>query len=287
MSRLTRRQFLAGTLATGAVYAAGGQPAGARAARTMTDQVPLGRTGIRVSRLAFGTGTKGWEQQSNQTRLGGEAFGRLLRHAYARGITYFDAADIYGTHRYLRQALKGFPRASYVLSSKCWYRTTQGIQADLDRFLREVGSDYLDMMHLHAVTDATWPTDLRPLMEVLETAKQQGRIRAHGLSIHSLEAMQAAAACDWVDVAVCRVNHVGEKMDASPDQVVPVVRHLHQAGKGVVAIKLLGEGTIAAQRQDSLRFVLGLGCVDSLVIGFESTAQVDDLVKLGNRILAG
>ncbi len=286
---LTRRQFLAGSLAAGAALGLPGllQAAKEPSLRTMTDQVPLGSTGIEASYLAFGTGTKGWQKVSNQTKLGGAAFGRLLRHAYERGITYFDCADIYGTHYYLRAALRNVPRERYVIQTKIWYRTHQDAQDRLDTFRRELGTEYLDIVHLHCVDQGTWPVDLRPMMDTLARAKQQGVIRAHGVSCHSLPAMQAAAASPWVDIAVCRFNHAGEKMDGKPDDIAALLRGMRAAGKGVTAIKILGEGTIADQRQQSLEYVLRAKAIDAMVIGFEKPEEIDDIIERGNRILAG
>lgn len=287
---ITRRQFLTGSVVAGAtLYVANASHAAgaARRPRSMVSRVSLGKTRLRPSYLAFGTGTKGWEKQSNQTRLGREPFIRLLQHAWDRGIRFFDCADIYGTHDYVREALRGKNRADYVLQSKTWWRTSKGIREDVDRFRRELGTDYIDLLHLHAVEAGTWPQDLRPAMEVLAKAKDEGAIRACGLSIHHFDALQAAATEPWVDVAVCRVNHTGQRMDAEPARVAPVLGQIRDAGKGVVAIKILAEGDIAAQREQSLRYVLGLDCVHAMVIGFESPQQVDEIIAIGNRILAG
>lgn len=285
--KLTRRQFLAGTLAgSAALYSPGLLARGSRPA-SMTDRVTLGHTGIRPSYLGFGTGTRGWDKQSNQTRLGGAAFVRMIRHALEQGISYFDAADIYGTHYLLRSALRGVPREQVVLETKIWYRTSKGARQDLDRFRRELGTDYIDMVHIHAVSDAPWGPPIREAMDALAAAKEQGIIRAHGMSIHSLEALQAAAASPWVDMVLARINHRGQNMDGAPEVVVPVLQQLRAAGKGVSGIKILAEGALAGERQQSLRYVLGLDCVQAMLIGFESTEQVDDILRLGNALLAG
>ena len=283
---MTRRQFLAGTLASGAaLYSSDLLADSGRRLRSLTDRVKLGNTGIKASYLGLGTGTKGWDKRSNQTKLGIVEFSRMIRHAYDTGINYFDVADLYGTHSYLRSALKGIPREKVVIETKIWYRTSEGAEKDIERFLKELGTDYIDVLLLHCVTEGTWPDDLRGMMDVLEAAKQKKIVRAHGLSIHKLAAMKAAAENPWVDVALCRVNHTGAKMDAPPSEVVPVLRKLHDAGKAVTGIKILGEGTIADKREESLRYVLGLDCVDAIVIGFESCEQIDDISAMGKRIL--
>ncbi len=282
--KLTRRQFIAGSIAAGAALSAGDLLAGPRI-KSLADRVELGKTGIKVSYLGFGTGTKGWKKQSNQTKLGTVEFARMIRHAFDHGINYFDCADIYGTHPYLRSSLKGIPRDQYVLESKFWYRDGQDISECLDRFRRELNTDYIDILLIHCVTGKTWQSDLRGVMDFLEEAKQKKLIRAHGISIHDLDTMKQAAEDPWVDTTLCRINPIGTAMDARPEEVLPVLKKLHAAGKAVTGMKILGEGRIADQREESLRFVLGLDCVDAIVIGFESKAQVDDILKLGKRAL--
>lgn len=285
--KITRRQFLAGTIAAGAaVYAPELLADPGRRLKSLTDRVKLGRTGIEVSHLGFGTGTRGWDKVSNQTKLGPVKFARMINHAYDQGVNYFDCADIYGTHQYLRASLRRIPRENYVLETKIWFRTTEGAQKDLDRFLGELNTDYIDILYIHCVTDATWATDLREIEDVLEAAKQKKIIRAHGISIHSLDVMKGAVENPWVDQCLCRINPFGTMMDGPAADVVPVLRKLHDAGKGVTGIKILGEGKIADKREESLRFVLGLDCVDAVVIGFESPDQVDEIIRMGNKALA-
>jgi len=283
--RLTRRQFLAGTVASGVAL---GSPKlfASPKLKSLTDQVKLGNTGIKASYLGFGTGTKGVGRESNQTRLGIVQFSRMINHAFDQGINYFDAADYYGTHEYLRSALKRIPREKYVLSSKIWYRTSKSAQEDLDRFLRELGTDYIDILFIHCVTEPSWAADLREMVEVLEAAKQKGIIRAHGISIHNLDVLKGVPDNPWVDICLARINPVGPFMDGRPDEVVPVLKKIHDAGKAVTGIKILGEGRIADQREKSMRYVLGLECVDSIVIGFESCDQINDILAIGRRILA-
>lgn len=254
--------------------------------KSLTDRVKLGKTGINVSYLGFGTGTKGTGRQSNQTRLGIVQFSRMINHAFDLGINYFDAADYYGTHEYLRSSLKRIPREKYVLSSKIWYRTSKSAQEDLDRFLRELGTDYLDVLFIHCVTEPTWATDLHEIADVLEAAKQKGIIRAHGISIHDIDVLKGVPDNPWVDICLARINPLGPFMDGKPDEIVSVLRKIHSAGKAVTGIKILGEGKIADQREKSLRYVLGLDCVDSIVIGFESCDQVDDILRIGRQVLS-
>ncbi len=286
-SKITRRQFITGTLATGAaLYSPALLADSGRKLSSMTQRVEIGRTGIEVSYLGLGTGTVGSNKQSNQTRLGTVKFARMIRHAYDSGVNYFDCADYYGSHQYLRASLKGIPRESYVIESKIWFRTSKDAQADLDRFLVELATDYIDILYLHCVTNTNWSTDLRPMQDVLESAKQRKVIRAHGISIHSLDVLKGAAENPWVDNVLARINPAGVNMDAKPAEVVPALRKLHAAGKGITGIKILGEGKIADRREESLRYVLGLDCVDAIVIGFESPAQIDEIISMGNKALA-
>lgn len=284
--KITRREFIAGTLATGAaLYSPALLADPGRKLRSMTQQVELGNTGIKASYLGLGTGTVGWNKQSNQTRLGTVKFAVMVRRALEMGVNYFDCADIYGSHQYLRAALRGVPRESYVIETKIWFHTARDAQADLDRFLKELNTDYIDIIYLHCVSDPKWTTDLRPMQDVLEAAKQRKIIRAHGISIHDLNVLKAAADSPWVDNVLARINPFGVKMDGKPEEVVPALQRLHAAGKGVTGMKILGEGKIADKREESLRYVLGLDCVDAVVIGFESSDQIAEIVRMGNKAL--
>ena len=284
---ITRRQFLAGSLATGtALYSSGLLADSGRKLRSMTDRVEIGHTGVKVSYLGLGTGTKGYDKASNQTRLGPIKFAHMINHAYDQGINYFDVADLYGSHQGLRAALRRIPREKYVVETKIWYRTSKDAKADLDRFLSELGTDYIDILYLHCITDQTWATDLKAMEDVLSEAKQKKIIRAHGISIHSLDVMKAAAANPWVDNVLTRINPTGVMMDAPAAEVVPVLQKLHAARKGVTGMKILGEGQIVDRREESLKFVLGLDCVDAIIIGFEAPAQIDEIIKMGNKALA-
>ncbi len=286
MDNISRRDFIRTTaVATGAFL--GGAKLGKAAdtaAKTHSspDLVPLGKTGIKVSRLAIGTGTVGFNKHSHQTRLGQKKFTELMRHAYERGIRFFDLADQYGSHPFFARALKdGIPREKIVINTKIWVGSSEeeGVNGALERFRKELGTDYIDMVHLHCMMDDAWPQRLKKWMDGLEDAKQRKVIRAHGVTCHSLGALKAAAKTPWVDYMQPRINHVGKRMDAPPDVVVPVLKQAHASGKGIGGMKILAEGDISDQREDSLKFVLGLDCVDTLVIGFESKEEIDDILK--------
>lgn len=278
---MDRRQFI-----ERAVGAAGlavmGMPATAaeRKVPRPTDRVELGKTGIKVSRIAVGTGTIGGGHQSNQTRLGQEAFTRLMRHAYESGINFFDCADSYGSMPFLKKALEGIPRDKIVIESKLSGRATrENAQSDLERFLKELEVDYIDSVLTHCATRSDWEERREGVLEVLSKAKEKGMIRAHGASWHGMEPLRSMTESSWIDVGLVRINHDGAKMDGPPAEVVPHVKQIHKGKKGVLGMKILGEGTIAEERDQSLRFVFGLGCVDSLVVGFEKPSEIDDLLK--------
>lgn len=256
--------------------------------------VPLGQTGLKPSRLCMGTGMRGGSRVSNQTRLGREKFQALLAAAYERGVRMFDLADLYGSHSYLIPALKGVDRKNFVIASKIWWNgggipEAERPEADviLARFLKEIQTDYLDILLLHCVSSPNWPTELRHYMDTLSKLKEKGLVRALGVSCHSLAALEAAATEPWADVVYTRINHTGASMDAAPEQVVPVLKKIHAAGKGVVGMKLIGEGRYRNSdelRDESVKFVLGLGCVDVLNVGFEKTTEIDDFATRVSKV---
>ncbi len=295
MSSLSRRDFLGhSAAAVGALAAAGHAAAAADAPRRLTsaaDQVELGRTGIKTSLLGMGTGSVGVKRSSNQVKLGEAGFAKLVRYAYDKGVTYIDAADQYGSHIYLRSALKGLPREKLFLQTKTRATTADQARADVERFREELGTDYLDTLLMHCMTKSSWPTDFRPVMDVLTEAKEKKKVRAIGVSCHGMDPLRAAVKCDWVEVELARINPVGVKarMDGPPEEVVPCLRSMHEQRKGILGMKILGEGTFKTkeERLASLKFVLGLGCVDAFVIGFENTQQIDEVFELIEAALRG
>ena len=244
-----------------------------------SDTVTLGHTGIQTSRLAMGTGTVGSGHHSHQTALGVEGLSRLLQNGYDNGLRFFDTADSYGSHPHVAEALKHVDRAKVTVLTKSWARSAPEMRADLDRFRKELGIDHLDIVLMHCLTEADWPTRYEPVMDVLSEAKQKGIIRAHGCSCHSIEALRAAARSPWVDLDLARVNPVGAFMDAQPDTVVSVLREMKNNGKAVIGMKILGQGTLRNRQDEALRSALGLGVLDAFTIGAESIAEQDDLVR--------
>jgi aryl-alcohol dehydrogenase-like predicted oxidoreductase len=250
--------------------------------------VTLGKTGIKTTLLGMGTGYSGYNRSSNITRAG--VAESLIKTAYEKGIRYFDCADSYGTHPFTKAALSGIPRENYVLGTKMWI-TEGGIPENekgfpevvIDRFRRELNTDYLDLVQLHCMTEGDWTVKYRRHMDELENLKAKKVIKAHGVSVHSFEALEAAAASPWVDVVHVRINPFGESMDKKDASlVVPVIEKFHMAGKGVIGMKLIGGGRLrddTAKIDESLRFVLGLGTVDLLIVGFEKPEHIDDYIR--------
>lgn len=242
------------------------------------DTVTLGRTGITTSRLAMGTGTVGVGHHSHQTALGIEGLSRLLQNGYDNGLHFFDAADSYGSHPHVADALKHVDRSKVTVLTKSWARTGPEMRADLDRFRKELGTDYLDIVLMHCLTEADWTTRFPGAMDVLSEAKQKGMIRAHGCSCHSIEALRAAAKSPWVEVDLVRINPIGSYMDGSPETVIPVIKEMRAAGKGIVGMKILGAGDLRHKQDDALRYALGLGLLDAFTIGAESINEQKDLM---------
>lgn len=247
--------------------------------------VKLGKTGLKTTILGIGTGFTGGNRSSNITRAG--VAESLIRQAYEKGIRFFDCADSYGTHPFAAAALKDFPRENYLLSSKIWVGKggipeTERPDADIvvERFRKELNTDYIDLVQLHCMTDAKWTDQYKKQMDILENLKAKKIIRAHGASVHSLEAMEACVENPWVDVVHVRVNPFGDSMDKKdPALVIPVIEKLHKAGKGVIGMKLIGNGKFrndSAKIDESLKFVLGLGTVDMIIVGFELPEQIDN-----------
>jgi 1-deoxyxylulose-5-phosphate synthase len=286
-AHLNRRDFMVKTAAatTAVLAAAPAVAAGARLAvpKGPTESVVLGQTGISVSLIGMGTGSIGSGQASNQTRLGVNGFTRVVRHALDHGIRFFDVADQYGSHVYLREALKGVPRDQYVIQTKTHATNVADARSHLERYRLELGVEYIDIVLLHCMQKRGWAGENQGSMEYLMKAKDEKIIRAHGTSCHGMDPLRSAAQNPFVEVDLARINPEGLSMDNTqkPDEVASVLEEMHNAGKGVVGMKILGEGKInTPERKDaSLRYVLGLGTVNAFIIGFQTTEQVDDILK--------
>ncbi|WP_263365693.1 aldo/keto reductase [Edaphobacter bradus] len=244
------------------------------------DEVTLGRTGIRTTRLAMGTGTIGFGGASNQTRLGMSTSTRLLLDGYhENGLRFFDTADSYGSHPNVAAAVKQLPRENVTILTKTDTRDPAGVRADLERFRRELGVETIDIVLIHCVTEADWTTRYQGVMDVLSEAKHKGVIRAHGVSCHSIEALRAAAASPWVEIDLVRLNPIGSHMDASPDTVIKVIKQMRADGKGIIGMKILGQGDMRDRPAEAIRYALGTGVLDAFTIGAESRREQDDLVQ--------
>jgi aryl-alcohol dehydrogenase-like predicted oxidoreductase len=298
--KLNRREFISRSIAagTGAIIMGNTTFAAASEKGSLKDPleiITLGKTGIKTTFLGMGTGFSGGNRSSNITRAG--VAESLIRQAYEKGIRFFDCADTYGTHPFTSAALKGIPREKYTLISKIWIDNgglpePERPDANLvvDRFRKELNSDYIDVVQIHCMTDGLWTDKQKKQMDILENLKVKNIIKAHGVSVHSLEAMEAAASSSWVDVIHVRINPYGEAMDKSdPKLVVPVIEKLHKSGKGVIGMKLIGNGTFREDSEKidtSLKYVLGLGTVDLITIGFEKPEQIDNYLARIRRAIA-
>jgi aryl-alcohol dehydrogenase-like predicted oxidoreductase len=291
---LNRREFLAQATATTAALAAAPSVLAAPAPRaslpkSATDKVTLGKSGITCSLVGMGTGSVGSGQASNQTRLGVEGFTKVVRHALDRGVCLFDVADQYGSHVYLREALKGVPRDKYVIQTKTHATKFADAKSHIERYRLELGVDYIDILLLHCMTNANWPNENRGSMDYLMRAKDDKIIRAHGTSCHGMDPLNTSAKNPFVEIDLARINPENIIMDGQkPDEVASRLEEMHIAGKGVIGMKIFGEGRMkeANRRDASLQYVLNLGSVNAFIIGFESTAQVDDALAATNRAIA-
>jgi 1-deoxyxylulose-5-phosphate synthase len=289
-SGMDRRQFFhrAGILVAGAIVAPWQDLVSAVPKGFTPDLVTLGRSGVKLTRLGFGTGTNSGKVQRD---LGREGFSRLYRYAYERGITYIDTADGYGTHPFVKQAIQGIPRERLFILSKMWWgpENIKNPMATLDRYRRELGVEYLDCLLIHCTMKPTWPEDLKPMMDAYAQAQERKIIRLKGMSCHGLPALRQAAKVPWADVQLARVNPQGHVVDAeSPDDpegnmdlVSRELKTMKAMGRGILGMKLIGNGDFK-KREDRVRamqFAVQCGFVDAMTIGFASTAEVDEALE--------
>jgi 1-deoxyxylulose-5-phosphate synthase len=293
MANVTRRVFLQTGIAAGTLAVSGGLPLGAQGGRA-TDLVTLGRSGVKVTRLAFGTGSFSGRLQRD---LGQEGFTRLVRHAYDRGIRFFETAESYGeTQKMLGVALKGLPRESYQFMSKVTTRDGIDPQQKLDELRRLANVEYFDIMLLHWQHTATWPADTARWQDAVLEAQSRKIVRCHGASVHGLPALRRVPGHKWLDVAMIRVNHTGKSMDAEDyatqdpgnvPEVVSKVQEVHKAGMGVISMKLAGEGTFDRDdRRKAMRFAFRNAGVDCVTVGYKSPAEIDEAIENLNLALA-
>lgn len=231
----------------------------------------------------MGSGTRGSGGASDQTRLG-SAFPRMLIESYDRGLTFFETADQYGAHQQVGAAARDIGRQKVVVMTKSHAQTRAEMEADLDRFLDELGTDYIDIVLLHNKQSATWTTECSGAMEYLADAKRRGVIRAHGVSCHTLSALELAAETEWVDVDLARINPFGLHMDADPKTVIPILERMKAAGKGVIGMKILGQGDAVNRIDQAVEHAVRLDALDAFTIGFTSPMQLDEVAEKISRI---
>jgi predicted aldo/keto reductase-like oxidoreductase len=290
---LKRRTFLGGALSGAGALAVGRMPeANAQSDTEKTTPIstdPVEKVAltdqIHCSRIGMGCGMKGWERESNLTRMEQPDAIALIRYCYDQGVRLFDMADLYGAHPVIAEALKDKPRDSYTLISKIWYRPNGLPEADrpdadvvIKRFLKECKTDYLDLVQIHCLNKADWTETYRDQMEIMEKCKEEGLIRGHGVSCHGNPALEKAAETPWVDALHVRINNKGVRMDGKTDVVVPKIEKAKANGKGVIGMKVIGEGAFGPEPEtmkQSIRFVTQLPCVDVMIVGFEAIHQVD------------
>jgi aryl-alcohol dehydrogenase-like predicted oxidoreductase len=250
------------------------------ATKAATDRITLGPKKIQLSRLAMGTGTHGSNGSSNQTRkLGYQGVAELFRAAYDQGVNFWDSADQYGSHTYLREALKTVPREKVVILTKSGSKTPEAMKADIDRFRRELGVDQIDIFLMHKMEAPDWNVQMKGCMDVISEAQDRGLIRSKGVSCHTLDALKTAAAEPWVEIDLARINPAQVAMDAPPSEVLKVLARMKAAGKGVIGMKILGQGALRNKVDESLQFALAQNQVDCFTIGSESRAEMEDLLK--------
>jgi predicted aldo/keto reductase-like oxidoreductase len=244
------------------------------------DVVALGPAKVKLSRLAMGTGTRGGRASSNQTRqLGIDGLSDLFWYGYDNGLTFWDSADSYGSHPHVRHALSKVKREKVTIMTKTRARTADEMKTDLERFRKEINTDYLDIVLLHARTSPRWDEEARGAMDVLSEAKEKGLVRTHGISCHSIEALRVAARHPWVEVDLARLNPIGSHMDADPATVVSVLKEMKANGKGIIGMKILGEGDLRNRVDEALRFALAQDVLDCFTIGSENRNELADLIK--------
>ena len=294
MAHYSRRDFLKTGLAAAAFAGAGSLPL--RAAReTATDWVTLGRSGVKVTRLALGTGTMSGKVQRE---LGQDQFTRQVRYAYDHGIRFFETAESYGEmHRMLGVALQGIPRDSYRLMSKVTTREGVNPQQKIDELRKLAQTDYFDVMLLHWQHTATWPVDSARWQDGILEAQARHAVLGHGASVHGLPALRQVPGNKWLGVAMIRMNHKGKSMDAEDyatsglgnvSEVVAHVKQVRQGGMGVISMKLAGEGTFTTRedRQAAMRFAFRNAGVDCVTVGYKNTAEIDEAIENVNLALA-
>lgn len=258
------------------------------------DQVEIGHTGLKTSRLALGCGQGSWARQSTFTRAGLEQFLKVAQYAHERGITFLDTADLYGTHPFVGELFKLVPRDRFQLMTKIWtedndWYKVEPVNSTLNRFSREMRTDYFDIVLLHCMVDGNWISDKKVLMDQLSEAKQKKRVKNVGVSCHNIDALRVAASDPWVDVILARINPLQLHMDGTPDEIMQILKTAKANGKGVIGMKIYGDGTMKTdqERQSSLKFAIESEHLDAITIGMEKTEYIDYAVDRICKLVKG
>ena len=294
MGHVSRRDFLRAGVGAAAIATTAGGTLRAATKRSATDWVTLGKSGVQVTRLAFGTGTNNGNVQA---RLGQDEFTRMVRHAYDRGIRFFETAESYATPAMLAEALKGIPRDTYRLMTKYTVTGVEDPLARIDRFRKTLNTEYFDILLMHCVQRPQWPEETKRFQDSFSEAKSRKIILAKGASVHGLQPLGAFAGNTWLDIAMIRMNHAGVRMDepglresnalGDVKAVVEQVAKVHAQGTGVISMKLVGEGrfTNPEDRDAAVKFAFGLGTVDAVTMGYKSIAEIDEAIDRLDRVL--
>ncbi|MHC4120188.1 MAG: aldo/keto reductase [Planctomycetota bacterium] len=295
----SRRQFIGTVLAGTGALVAGPQWSTVQAARKsrrgrkITDVVELGKSGIKTTMLAQGTGWNGGARSSAHTRLGEKEFTRLIRHSIDQGVRFMDMADLYGSHPYVRNALKEVSRDDYEILTKIWPREqfwnmpSGGAKEEVNRYRKELNSEVLEVCLIHCMTDTQWPETFKRIRDELSEMKDKGAVKAIGVSCHDLGALKVAATHPWTDVVFARINNAGSSMDGSPEEVAPVLKQARANGKMVIGMKIFGAGKLTnpEQKDASLKFVFENELVDAITIGMMKPEEVGDTIRRANKAL--
>jgi predicted aldo/keto reductase-like oxidoreductase len=286
MAEFTRRHFIRTGL-TGAIVASGSFSylMAESSLPAKVDLVDLGKTGLKVTRLAMGMGTNGWKHESNQTRIGLEKFKKVVQAGYDRGIRFLDTADTYGSHPFVKEAIKLMPREQLTVMTKIWtdnldWHPLQPVDQTIERIRQELQTDYLDIVLLHCMTNARWTDEKKRFMDGLSEAKSKGLIKKVGFSAHDFGALQSGVSHDWPDVVLARINNKEIRMDGAPDKIMSLLEIAGSKGKGVLGMKIFGCGGLLKEEERiaSLNYVIGSKNVHAMTIGFEDPSQVHDAV---------
>ncbi|GHT34873.1 oxidoreductase [Bacteroidia bacterium] len=300
MAKMNRRNFIKTGVAGVASLSVAGGMANANNVLNysqqayVVDKVQLGNSGLIVPRIAMGTGSSGFNRSSKQTRSGIENFVKVVHRAYERGASFYDMADAYGSHTFVGEAIKTLPREKLTLLSKMTHYPpgspqVEPVRTTLDRFRKEIGTDYLDILLIHYLTMGGWNDSRKHYVDGFLKAKQDGILKAIGVSCHSYDALIQAAETPWVDVIMARINPFQTRMDGTPDAIVKVLELARKNGKGLIGMKIFGDGANVSdpEREQSIKYALTQSNIHCMTLGLENVAQVDDAVDRVMRLAKG